>query len=77
MSLDIFSKQQYCSEARASAIMERIVNMIAIDLKLIRMVEEEGFLKLMDYLEPNYKVPSRKFITGMIHKKHEAAKKKL
>ena len=77
MSLDIFLKQQYCSEARASAITERIVNMIVIDLKPIRMVKGEGFLKLMDYLEPNYKVPSRKFITGVKHKKHEAAKEKL
>ena len=31
----------------------------------------------MDYLEPNYKVPSRKFITGVIHKKHGAVKEKL
>ena len=77
MSLDIFSKQQYCSEARASTITERIVNMIAIDRKPTRMVEGEGFLKLMDYLEPDYKVPSRKFITGVIHKKHEATKEKL
>ena len=70
-------KQQYCSEARASTITERIVNMIAIDLKPICMVKGEGILKLMDYLEPNYKVPSRKFVTGMIRKKYEAVKEKL
>ena len=51
--------------------------MMAIDLKPICMVEGEGFLKLMDYLEPNYKVPSRKFVTGVIHKKQKAAKEKL
>ena len=51
--------------------------MIAIDLKPIRMVKGEGFLKLMNYLEPDYKVPSRMFITGVIRKKHKTAKEKL
>jgi len=41
------------------------------------MIEGKGFLKLIDYLESNYQVPSRNFVIGVIHKKHKAAKKKL
>jgi len=41
ISLDIFLKQ--CNEARATTIMERIVTMIAIDLKPMYMVEGKGF----------------------------------
>jgi len=76
MSLDSFSKSLHCTEVRASTIIEKFV-MIAINLKPIHMVEGEGFLKLMNYLEPSYKVPFRKLITGMIHRKHEIAKEKL
>ena len=41
------------------------------------MVEGEGFLKLMNCLELGYKVPCRKFITGMIHQRYQIAKEKL
>ena len=51
--------------------------MIAIDQRPIRMVEGEGFLNLMNYLEPGYKVPCRKSITSIIHQKYEIAKHKL
>ena len=61
-SLDGYVKSQHCSEARATAITERLVNMVALDLKPIHMVEEKGFLKLLYYLEPGYKVPSRKHV---------------
>ena len=71
ISLDSFIKQQQCREARANAITELIICMIALDLKLIHMVEGEGFLELLHYLEPGYKVPCRKFVTKMVCKKHK------
>ena len=73
-SLCGFSKPQHCTEARTSAITERIATMVAIDLRPIRMVEGEGFL---NYLEPGYKVSCRKSITSIIHRKYEIAKHKL
>ena len=75
--LDSYTKQQQYTETRANAITDRIVCMIALDLKPIRMVEGEGFLELLHYLEPGYKVPCRKFITKMVRKKHELIKEKL
>ena len=41
------------------------------------MVEREGFLNLINYLKPGYKVPNRKSIASIIHWKHEIAKYKL
>jgi len=71
MPLDNFLKSLPCTEVRASIITEKNVTMIAIDLKPIHLVKGEGFLKLMNCLEPDYKVPCRKFITDM---KHEIAR---
>lgn len=72
-----YAKSQQCSEGRATAITERITNMIALDLKPIRMVEGEGFCELLHYLEPGYKIPCRKHVTKMILKKHESVREKL
>ena len=70
-------KSQHCSEARATAITERVVNMIALDLKPIRMVEGKDFINLLHYLEPGYKIPSRKHVTIMIQRQHKSVKEKL
>ena len=44
-------KSQHCSEKRATATTERVVNMIVLDLKPICIVEGEGFVGLLYYLE--------------------------
>ena len=51
--------------------------MVALDLKPIRMVESEGFVNLLHYLEPGYKIPSRKHVTMMIQRQHKSVKEKL
>ena len=43
----------------------------------VRVIEDQGFLKMLAYLEPGYKVPSRKHITSIMQQKHEFGKKKL
>ena len=43
----------------------------------MRVIEDQGFLKMLAYLEPGYKVPSRKHITSIMQQKHEFGKKKL
>ena len=39
---------------KAEEISERVSEMIAMDLRLIQMVEGKGFRRLMSYLEPGY-----------------------
>ena len=51
--------------------------MIALDLKPIQTVEGNGFVELLHYLEPGYKVPSRKHVTKMIQEKHASIREKL
>ena len=38
------------------------------------MVECKGFLGLLAYLEPGYKVPSHPYFTYIIHRKHDVGK---
>ena len=58
---------QACTESRSKEITDRIANMIALDMKPIRMVEDEGFHSLLAFLEPGYKIPSRKHFSKLIH----------
>ena len=64
-------KPQACTESRSKDITDRIANMIALDMKPIRMVEGEGFHSLLAFMEPGYKIPSRKHFSKVIHQKHE------
>ena len=43
VTLDSFSKSRHCPEARAKEITDRIINMLAVDLRPAYMVECEGF----------------------------------
>ena len=76
-TLDLFSKPRRCPESRAKEITDRIVNMLALDLRPVYMVECEGFREFLACLEPGYTVLSRKLITGMIRRKHEVCKERL
>ena len=69
-------KSQHFTEARTTAITERVVNMIALDLKPICMVKGEGFVSLHHYLKPGYKISSRKHVTMMIQRQHKSVKEK-
>ena len=75
--LQTFSKPKRCSNARAKEITDHIANFVALDMRPINAVEGEGFLRMMAYLEPGYKVPSRKHITSIIQQKHALGKQKL
>ena len=41
------------------------------------MVEGEGFRELMSYLEPGYTIPSRKYFSSTIQRKHVLGKQKI
>ena len=76
-TLDVFSKPRSCPNVQPKEITDRIVNMIALDLRPIHMVECEGFRNLLTYLEPGYKVPRQPHVTDIIRRKHEVGKEML
>ena len=51
--------------------------MVAIDLCPLRIVEGEGFLSLIKYLEPGSKVPSAMYLASLVHRKHKTGQEKL
>ena len=73
--LQTFLKPKRCSDGRAKQITNRIANFVALHMRPVRVVEGEGFMKMMAYLEPGYKVSSRKHITSVIRQKHDLGKK--
>lgn len=54
------------NDPRATKIDSLIAEMICLDLQPISIVEDEGFLKLLNHLEPRYNVPSRKTFSSKI-----------
>ena len=47
---------------------KRIAEFVAQDLHPISVVDGQGFTRLLNYLEPGYKVPSRPHVTSICHK---------
>ena len=45
--------------------------MIYADLRPVRIVECSGFKSLMNYLEPGYTIPSRKYFTKLQHSSYK------
>ena len=45
-----------------------IADMIAIDIRPINIAASEGFIKLMEYLELGYHIPSRKHFTHVSYR---------
>lgn len=66
-----------CSIARSKEITDCITEMVAIDLCPLRIVEGEGFLSLIRYLEPGSKVLSAMHIVSLVHRKHKTGQKSL
>ena len=58
-----------------------MTEMIALDSQLFSIVEDPGFTRLVCELEPQYSLPSRKYVTEkilpLIHSKVKAVVKKL
>lgn len=63
---------------RCRKIDEALVNMLAIDLQLASIVEDSGFLKFLQVLDPKYHPPSRRTIMrSLLPAQHEAIGQKL
>lgn len=63
-----------CDASRMEKISNLIAEMVARDCLPISVVEGQGFKALMEYIEPNYTVPSRKTITSRLRTIHDRCK---
>ena len=72
--IDSFVTKTTCSEGHAKKIISLLVEMIVLDLRPAAMVEGRGFRALMNYVEPNYRVPSAMHITSCLEEKYLQAK---
>ena len=75
--IDSFVKRTICSEGHAKKITNLMVEMVTVDLRPAAIVEGTGFRRLINYLEPNYRVPSAVHITSCLQEHYETAKTRL
>ena len=75
--MSTFTDAQRCSPARATQITELIAELVARDLRPLSVVEGEGFRQLLNYIEPNYRVPSRPHVRTVCQKLYASVKEKL
>jgi hypothetical protein len=66
-----------CSAHRSEEITKAIAEFVAADLRPIALIDGKGFKKLMNLLEPDYKVPSRPHITSTCRKMYNNLKEQL
>ena len=72
--IESFVKRTVCSEGHAKKITNLMVEMVTLDLRPAAMVEGIGFKRLINYLEPNYRVPSAVHITSCLQEHYAKAK---
>ena len=72
--IDEFVLKTTCSTTRARKITQLLVDMVAIDARPIAIVEGTGFKRLVNYLEPGYKVPSAVHIASCLHERYSQVK---
>ena len=75
--MSMFTDARRCSPARATRITELIAEMVARDLRPLSVVEGDGFRQLVNYIEPNYRVPSRPHIRSVCQKLYASTKENL
>ena len=71
------SNRKGCSSATASTITDMIVAWLAADLRPLSIVGDDGFKAVLNFLMPDYIVPSRTHISSLIRKRHKAGKDEL
>jgi len=72
----LLNKQWDINDARAKAVHQRLGEMIAIYYQPMSIIEDMGFRRFVNILEPKYNLPSRKYITvTVIHKIYTGIKR--
>ena len=60
-----------CSSNRAAKVTKLVCEMVARDLRPVSIVEGNGFRQLINYLEPDYQVPSHMHISTVCHRMYQ------
>ena len=77
-SMDSFvGVKRKCSSDRATKVTKLVCEMVARDLRPVSIVEGDGFKRLINYLEPEYRVPSHTHITSVCHRMYQVEREKL
>ena len=71
------STQRTCSSARAGSITELLLDWIVDSTRPLSMVADPAFVRLLSFLEPEYKVPSRTHLASLLAKRHHRAKEEM
>ncbi|XP_067875292.1 E3 SUMO-protein ligase ZBED1-like [Heterodontus francisci] len=66
-----------CSEKREEVIGDLILGMVFRDLQPISVINNEGFKRLLGFLEPSYKIPSNAHLATNLRHKYTLAKLQL
>ena len=75
--IDTFVNKIVYLKSHAIKITNLMTEMLVIDLRPAAKVEGVGFGRLINYLEPNYRVPSAMHMAKCVTEKYKAAKIKL
>lgn len=70
---DFVTAKRKCDNSRKEQITQLVASMVSGDMLPLSFVEGAGFRRLMEFVEPEYSVPSRKTITSRIEKQYEEA----
>ena len=62
---DTFKRTENClrDSDMATSNTERVIKLITLDNQLISVVEDQGFLRHREFLNPRHALPSRHYIT--------------
>ena len=60
-----------CDSRRSEEITQKICKMIELDMMPISTVDGDGFIELINFLEPEYDIPCRTTITSRIEKRYK------
>lgn len=68
---------RHCSTARSQALTSVIADMVSKDLLPLSVVDGTGFAQLMEFVEPEYRLPGRMTITRTLEKRYEESRTSL
>ena len=66
-----------CPPSHATKITTLIAKLVARDLRPLSIVEDDGFRQLLNYVEPNYQVPSRPHVRNVCQKLYHSEREHL
>lgn len=59
-----------CTAQHAAAITDKIADFVAMNLHPLGVVDGQGFTQLLNFIEPDYTVPSHTHITNVCKRKY-------